>query len=648
MTLTQRVFAAAIAVFAVVAFAFRDCAGDAGDAPPLGQGADPARLSGGDVSGAPTNGRDAEAMQPPLVAPPRAEVPADRPQSPNLVRLRLRLVDEETRAPVPLYSLALTSMGQRLELLTSDEQGIVTGAGEFAPGKYEFDLSIERSPNDLIQAKRKGEAAVFPKTAEWLIAPAEANLEPPELAIPLGPTLEFVAPWPAGLSAERFSAQLSSADPRQAWDKLYARLRPAAMPWARFSPLARFLSGGPPWGVRVSSDDGLWLAIGTVESLSKRDLAPIALQFSARGRVVGRVLDTEDAPIVKTWVQAWLPDSSFDNPNRRPTLVLTDGEGRFDLRTLEPGTYTLRVQADGFDPLADEVEVAALATVERDLRVTRPDPSTLGAIRGRITSFSGSYVGPLRVRLRANFPPYAARYLDAKWLGETGAREASFEFEAMTEGEYTLEVTPQDLVAVDPGPVLTRPSQEWLEFRIDDRGERIDLPVRVVADEDGSPLTAFRIDVDTVGGKGARATFKAGKDESTAWLRGAVVGSTLALTVYAQPDRQILWHEINVERSEQPLELRVKAGWGAKVIVRGPADELLSGVRISFDGEDVGASDDAGELRVGLPRLPTVLSAQFGDWVLDVGGDVLADTGRFPLEMPYLRVRMRPPQEPRR
>lgn len=648
MTSTQRGFLALLALAGLVAFASRDCAGDAVGTRPVDHRAEAA----GDLDsqgGEPTTG-GRETAELPLSASeaPRTEVPTDRPQAASLHRLRLRLIDDETRAPVPQYSTALVAMGERLEALTSDEQGIVISTGAYAPGSYELDLSIERSPKDLIQAKRKGEAAAFAKTAECSLTPSDEPSAPLELAIATGPTLEFVAAWPAGLGAERFTAQLSSADPRQAWDKLFARVRPAAIPWARFSPLARFLSGGPPWGVRVSSDDGLWLASGVVETLDERRLAPIDLQFSARGRVVGRLLDAADAPVVKTWVQAWLPDSSFDDALRRPTLALTDGEGRYDLRTLEPGRYTLRVQADGFEPLADEVDVVALATLEHDLRAVRPDPSTLGAIRGRITSSSGTYSAPLRVRLRANFPPYAARFIDAKWQDAAGAREAGFEFEALTEGEYSVEVSPQDLVAVEPNAVTTRPSREQLEFRVDDLGVRVDLPVRVVADEDGSPLTAFRIDALAVDGKGAHATFKVGKEESTAWLRGAVVGSTLALTVYAQPDRQILWREITVAPGVEPLELRVKSGWGARVIVRGPADELLPGVRILFDGEEAGVSDATGELRVGLPRLPTVLSAHFGDWVLDVGGDVIADTGRFPLEAGNLRVRMRPPQGPGR
>lgn len=574
--------------------------------------------------------------------PPRAEVSTNATPANGPARVRVVLVDERTRAPVPHLVAELRSSDATLERMESDDDGRLTSKASFPPGTYRLDLSSERAANDLIQTGKKADANAFPVDVEIKLAAGPESADRPVLAVPVGPTFQFVAGWPPGLAAERFTAQLSCADPRQAFDKLFARVRPGAPPWARFSPLARFLSGGPPWGVRVTSEDGLWVANATVETLDQSALRPIALEFTARGRIVGRLFDPDQAPIARTWVQAWLPDSSFKNPAKRPVLVLTDQDGRFDLRALEPGAYTLKVEADGFDPLAEKIEVPALTRVEHDVHARRPDPTSLGSIRGHLTSRSRTYAGRVRVSLRPDFPPYAARNLDVEWKEVGGAKEAKFEFKDLVPGTYGITVDAKDLVQVDPREQNLQPSNEVHEITIDDSGARVTIPIRVVGDEDGAPLRGFNVVASVRGSRGARAVASAAREGIEAALAGAPVGATLDLVVHAGRERQIGWQSMVVTSPPEPLVLRLKQGFGTEVTAQGPAREPLSGARIYFDDVLAGTTDDLGVLRVALATTPSVCRVEYRDWVLDSSGDILPDTGRFRTEMPFLRVRMKP------
>lgn len=167
---------------------------------------------------------------------PRAEVTPIPAEASVKVPVHVRLVDDETHDPVPHLVAELRSSEETLERFESDERGLLVSTALFTPGAYRLDLSSERASNDLIQSKRKSEASAFPHDVEFTLAARDSALPPIELAVPVGPTIEFVAPWPGGLTADAFRAHLGSADPRQRWDKLYAPVRRGSPPWTRFSP----------------------------------------------------------------------------------------------------------------------------------------------------------------------------------------------------------------------------------------------------------------------------------------------------------------------------------------------------------------------------------------------------------------------------
>jgi hypothetical protein len=568
-----------------------------------------------------------------------ARNPAEDAAHAGLARVRLRLVDEATREPVPFVAAELHDKAEVLERIESDAQGFLEGKAEFPPGDYLLDLSSERHAGDLIQTRAKDARALQP-TLPLALAPAAAGAPVPDFAIPAGPTFLFQASWPRGLSPASFSAVLSGGDPRLAFDKLFAPLHEGQPAWARFSPLARFLSGGPPFAIRVASEDALWLASASVEKLAGRASSPIQLVFEARARLVGRVLDPDGKPVANEWLQAWPPGASFDSTTRRPLLVTTRDDGSFDLRAAEPGRYTLKLEGKGFVPYVEEVELPALTRVEHVVRLVRPDPAQLGPIRGRVASQSGKYEERLMVLLTPEAPPRNGQTAYVEWSGEAGAKSGTFEFKDLMPGDYTLDLRPVDLVGVEPRKLVARPSEQPIEFLVKDAGARADLRVRVVADEDGSPLRAFRLTADVHGSQEhTTLVLKTGEDE--ALLRGAPVGATLDLRAEMQ-GRQMLWTSVVVAEQPEPLLLKLKQGWGAELSVMGPKLEPLAGAKVYLDEELAGVADEKGLVRAALPRVPQKCRVEYRDWKLAPGGEVSPETGQFRAWQPWIQVRMEP------
>ncbi len=566
--------------------------------------------------------------------------PAEAASHANLARVRVRLVDASTHEPVPHLEAELKHGVETLERLESDAQGVLFGRSEFAPGRYVLDLSSERHEGDLIQTRGK-EAKAIPSDAEVVLEPAAADAPLPDLAIPVGPTFELVAAWPAGLSSASFRAELRGADPRHAFDRVRSPVHEGPPAWVRFSPVAKLLGAGPPWTLTVTSEDAFWLASARVDALEGRALAPLALTFAARSRLVGRVLDPDGKPLASQWVEAWLPDASFESTTRRPALIPTQSDGSFDLRAIEPGTYTLKVGAQGCLPFAETLEVPALTRVEREVRLARPDPSTLAPIRGHLTSQSGRYDERMRVLLTPAVRSLGRQTTNVEWSGPAQARTGSFAFEGLAPGDYEVELVAADLVELAPRTLALRPGPETREFLVHDGGARVELAVRAQSAEDKKALQGFRVDATITGASECHALVSLTHGETEARLRRVPVGATVELRVQCD-GRRTLWTSVVASDPPAPITLELARGWGAEITVAGPKLEPLEGAKVFLDDELAGTSDAKGLVRAGLDHVPQRCRVEYRDWKLAPGGEVSPDTGMFRAWQSVIQVRMAP------
>jgi hypothetical protein len=354
------------------------------------------------------------------------------------------------------------------------------------------------------------------------------------------------------------------------------------------------------------------------------------------------VLAPDGKPVANEWLQAWAPGASFESTTNRPLLVTTNKDGRFDFRAALPGRYTLKLEGAGFLPFQEEIEVPALARVEHDLRLTRPDPASLAPIRGQLTSSSGTYEQPLLVLLMSENSRSNGRTAHVEWSGEPGAKLGRFEFKDLMPGDYTLDLRPGDLAGIVPRKLVVQPSQKLLEFVVQDAGARAELHVRVVADEDGSPLKAYRVSA-AVQGTEEETTLVQKSTETEVVLRGAPVGATLDLRAQMQ-GRQMLWTTYIVPQTPAPLVLKLKPGWGSELSVLGPALEPLEGAKVFLDEELAGVADAKGLIRATRAAVPQKCRVEYKDWKLAPGGEVSPDTGQFRAWQPWIQVRMQPPK----
>src|SRR5258706_4843077 len=307
---------------------------------------------------------------------------------------------------------------------------------------------------------------------------------------------------------------------------------------------------------------------------------------------------------------------------------------------VEPGRYTLKLEGQGFLPFGERVAVPALTGVEQEVQLARPDPGRLAPVRGHVASRSGNYAEQLLVLLTPEAPPRNGQTAWVDWTGEAGAKSGSFEFKDLMPGDYTLDLRPGDLAGVEPRKLVVQPAQKPLEFVVQDSGARAELHVRVVADEDGSTLEAYRLSA-TVQGSEDHTTLVPKSGEPEVVLRAAPIGATLDLRVEMQ-GRQMLWTSVVVAEKPEPLVFKLKQGWGAELSVLGPKLEPLAGAKVFLDEELAGVADEKGVVRAVLPQVPQKCRVEYKDWKLAPGGEVSPETGQFRAWQAWIQVRMEP------
>ena len=79
----------------------------------------------------------------------------------------------------------------------------------------------------------------------------------------------------------------------------------------------------------------------------------------------GKVVDQSGAVIVGARIEISGPAL----PN--PVVLLSDAQGQFSSADLKPGTYSLRVTRDGFEPLVKSVDLHASTELRLELNVAR-------------------------------------------------------------------------------------------------------------------------------------------------------------------------------------------------------------------------------------------------------------------------------------
>jgi hypothetical protein len=185
----------------------------------------------------------------------------------------------------------------------------------------------------------------------------------------------------------------------------------------------------------TAASDGFDRAVQVVAVIAgQTTAAEFRLDPLSPGAIAGEVTDAGDGqPIGDATVTA------------SDVQVATDGDGRYQLEELDPGSYPVMVTADGYNDATDTVAVDAGGTTTHNLALTPLPP---GAIVGEVTDAGDGQ-------------PVGGASVTADDVQVTTNGDGRYQLEELDPGSYPVLVTADgyndatDTVAVDSGETTT-------------------------------------------------------------------------------------------------------------------------------------------------------------------------------------------------
>lgn len=563
----------------------------------------------------------------PVVEPNTATV-ASSPTS-----ARVRLVDADWFEPLPAFcAIARTwgTEGGRSETLPVELVTDATGRARFPD-----DFARERVTLELVDdeglARRNSPYGRFTRSELDAAVREGRDLE---VAVRTGPTCFFQWTLPTGLSVSSIEARLDVDRPSATtpWpppgNSALVRLPHAAtahpdLPWVRFGEPATFHGRG--W-VELRSLDGRWRAGAWIPRVFATVKEPVVVTFEPATRVTARF--TWAGEVEEPWVSVQLVERASGSAEGLRRHGGTAGQDReLSISFVEPGAYRLEVRDARWAPFAIDVDVHP---GENDLGELRLESRPIaGAIRGTITSTSGSYEGACHVSLSRTPFEHDAFYdhsLDFE-PDETGKLVAPIEFEEVTAGEWYLYVHCHDGFE-HPGSlfVVSAPNDD-VRIVLEDRAVELELDL-VDAGTKQSLSSESRVTW------GVRGTFDVADGPSVRIAGLPDRPDAIDLVASAPGYRPKHANASAFERvAGTPAKLRatwaLERGFGVRVLVveRG-SRRPIADATVEVDGAPAGTTNARGELWIDRATVPQRLSAKKDGWVREPSRDVDAE-GRF-------------------
>jgi len=601
------------------------------------------------------------------VAPLAAETAAV-PAAP----LEGRVLDERTGEPAPFLRFDVVSGadGETREEVETDALGRFTTAGAFAAGPLAIDLAPARHPDDRIQGAGRDAARAYAWTrpCEHALADEDAGAgaetegetptlalgAPNELRLPVGPRYALRVTAPVAVEIGSLDARLLAADMRFAHDHIYGRVRAdlGGAPWVRFSPLALLLSGGPPYRLTLTTPDGLWYgdAVLDADDATWGDhRAPLEIALEQRGAVRGTVRRSDGSPPPRLIVWLTGEGATLDtgDPDGRPRFLVTDEDGAFHGRALLPGRYAVQASTPGEEAHEGELTVVAGETTRYDVDFAPFDAESRdGVVRGRVTSATGTFDGPLSVLVQRRGGGENS-VVPVVWSDDGGARVGRFEAGGLIDAPFVVSFGQTGFFDIEPNYVTVRPDEPELAFVVDDAHAVTSVAVRAVDADTGEPLDAFRAWLTVVPFGDERTQFREVEEGAEPIARFDGVPADLPWSVRVGADGYAMgWGDapdLVAGDGSDPGELvvRLHRGWSTRLCVRDESKARLAGVVVLLDGEVAGTTNTDGVLELRAAEAPTSLHVERDGFtpLSDNGYD--AEAGNFRRELWRLTLTMR-------
>jgi hypothetical protein len=527
-------------------------------------------------------------------APPRAAANVLEMES-LPVRIHGILVDSQTSDPVPDCSFEIVHAG-RVDTMHSDMLGRFSSDAFVDSGEL-----IVRTVDDDI-ASAVGRGTVVEHRASTPGVDDEIRLP-----VLVGPSYRLRLVGASGVDPESCEAALLALD--TPWQRPMANVRAGTIPWVRF-PLWSNI-GSPKSRIEIRSRDQLWAGSAEVDA-SDGSHGIVEVRMSARGRLVGTILDPDGEPVAQANV--CIAAAGSDSIERAIASDSSGGNGRYVLGCLRPGTYALHVTSDRFAAFETAVDVAAGR--DQELDVTLGHPVAMVPVRGIVRSQSGRFDGQ---RIVVSLIADGARPRSATVKFETrgGADVGTFSFDAVPRGEYTLRMPRLAFDWAPPTAQVVAPSND-LELVYLDLEPTQDLALEVVDRETGARLAAYALYVDLAN----RATGASGADPASQLLQRIPRTRPIRFCVTADGYMPFSGDgaSFGPRRDVNPLRIELERGWGASFRVEDLRMRPIAGARVILDRELAGTTDATGTLVVRRAAPPVRASVEADGFEFEWGG----------------------------
>ena len=558
-----------------------------------------------------------EVTRSPAAVPVFGALPAAEAARP----LFARLVDAETGDPVPWYFVEVVNGDGESERLASDEHGVLLTERTWASGR----LTVHTLDSDVHPYAWIYEELDFAHDHR-----AEEEPDGPlELPVVVGPTYVLDVTWPAGAGPRDFTAELEPAWHSPVVNSGKAPVRATdGRAWVRFPPNVYEQSGQGMWRLNLEGTGGIWSGSSEVPLVRGTHPEPVRIELVRGGLVRGTA-----RALASDGVVAESPDLTrvrvrLDAPDGTTTAIEPlDVEGRFELRYVVPGPYTLRVSSDRHDPFAEELEV-------RGGEVTRIDPvlrglAGLGSIRGTLRTRAGN-ADLTKVELTLQRVDGTGIYLARPTVreGEEGA-VGEFHFEDLPEGDYRLSPwSHTGSYEWTPGDLSVRTGADGLEFTCEDSEPLRALVLKAYAADTGEPSRFFYVNLHTRsagGGTGSLSSSAGGTGEVRFDVRASTEYGWMLTAEGFVPAWMDGW-SFPGEGDEHTESIRLERGWGSEVRLFDSASGApAADVEVLLDGVSAGKTDAEGILRVRWPSRPSRLEIESELWQVRPVGMIAAD-----------------------
>jgi RNA polymerase sigma factor (sigma-70 family) len=385
-----------------------------------------------------------------------------------------RVLDSRTGEPVP-----------RLDVHLVGPAGVAETVCTGWDGRFASDSVFEYGAVAVRLTQGQPERPVFCRAGALSHHSSDASDAGHELLADIGPTFCIRVALPPDLLHTDLVTRLR--EPASEGCEISAALLPPCDPTLhclRFDamPTRSFMDGGTRSEFVLDFSGGSWTGEARVHAKPGIQLGVIEVELEAAGRVNGQLTDRFGAPVPSVPVV-------LRSPTGARLRASSNAEGFYSLSPVAEGHWTLQIASDRHALPEQHLVIEGGEGLRCDLVLDSRETTSL---QGTLSSRTGDHLPTGAVQLVDASDPTRCFRAEPECTRRDGRTHASFAFQGIPHGTYTLYPPTTDGFAWDPPQLqLELPSPPVFLICRDDVPAH-DIGFEVYDQDTGEPIEAFR------------------------------------------------------------------------------------------------------------------------------------------------------------